>query len=68
MWNKNERDGKSEQVKGTIKKAVGDLTGDDTLKTEGGVEGAIGKAKIAVGQAQRKVGAAVEHLRKAAKS
>ena len=67
MWNKNERDGKSEQVKGTIKQAVGDLTGDDRLKAEGGVEGAIGKAKTAVGQAQRKVGAAVEHLRKAAK-
>jgi len=67
MWNKNERDGKSEQVKGKIKQAVGDVTGNDRLKTEGGVDEAIGKAKTAVGQAQRKVGAAVEHLGKTAK-
>jgi uncharacterized protein YjbJ (UPF0337 family) len=67
MWNKNERDGKTEQVKGTIKQAVGDLTGDDTLKAEGEVEEAVGKVKTAVGQAQRTVGAAVEHLGKAVK-
>lgn len=59
MWNKNERDGKIDQAKGKVKQAVGDVTGNDKLKTEGKVDEAVGKVKTAVGGAQQKVGAAV---------
>ena len=55
MWNKNERDGKIDQAKGKVKQAVGDVTGNDKLKTEGKVDETVGKAKTAVGGAQQKV-------------
>ena len=67
MWNKNERDGKLDQAKGQVKQAVGNLTGNDKLKTEGKVDEAVGKAKTAVGGAQKTVGAAIESLGKAVK-
>jgi uncharacterized protein YjbJ (UPF0337 family) len=60
MWNKNERDGKADQAKGKIKQAVGDVTGNNKLKTEGQVDETVGKVKTAVGGAQKKVGAAIE--------
>jgi uncharacterized protein YjbJ (UPF0337 family) len=67
MWNKNEREGKIDQVKGKVKQAAGDLMGNDKLRTEGKVEQAVGKAKEAVGAAQKTVGGAVEHAGKAMK-
>ena len=67
MWNKNERDGKIDQAKGTVKQAVGDLTGNDKLKAEGQVDETVGKAKTAVGGAQKKVGAAIERVGNAVK-
>ena len=67
MWNKNERDGAVDQAKGKVKQTVGDLTGNDKLKAEGQVDETVGKAKTAVGGAQKKVGAAIEHVGKAAK-
>ena len=48
MWNKNERDGKLDQAKGKVKQAVGNLTGNDKLKTEGKVDQTVGKAKTAI--------------------
>ncbi|HVC18782.1 MAG TPA: CsbD family protein [Vicinamibacterales bacterium] len=62
MWNLNERDGKIDQAKGKAKQAVGDLTGNDQLKTEGKIDETRGNAKAAFGGAQRKVGAAVASL------
>jgi uncharacterized protein YjbJ (UPF0337 family) len=67
MWNKNERDGNVDQAKGKVKQAVGDLAGNDKLKSEGKVDETVGKAKTAVGGAQRKVGAAIEDLGKVVK-
>jgi uncharacterized protein YjbJ (UPF0337 family) len=64
MWNKNEREGKTEQVKGQVKQAIGGLTGNDRLKAEGTTDEAVGKAKAAVGGAQRKLGSAVERIGK----
>jgi uncharacterized protein YjbJ (UPF0337 family) len=67
MWNKNEREGKVDQAKGKVKQVVGDLTGNDRLRTEGKVDEVVGKVKTAVGGAQKKVGAAIEGLGKSAK-
>jgi uncharacterized protein YjbJ (UPF0337 family) len=32
MWSKNEREGKTDQVKGRVQQAVGDLTGNDAAR------------------------------------
>jgi uncharacterized protein YjbJ (UPF0337 family) len=39
--------GETDQAKGRIKKAVGELTGDDNLKREGDIDNASGKIKEA---------------------
>ena len=39
--------GKSDESKGRMKKAAGELTGDDKLKREGDVDKASGKVKQA---------------------
>ena len=67
MWNKNETEGNVDQAKGRIKQAVGDLSGDDKLKSEGQVDEAVGKAKAAVGAVQHKVGDVIEGVGKAVK-
>jgi uncharacterized protein YjbJ (UPF0337 family) len=67
MWNKNETEGKTDQAKGKVKQAVGDLTGNDRLKAEGKVDVAVGKTKAAVGAVQHKVGDAIEGAGKAVK-
>ena len=67
MWNKNERDGKTDQAKGKVKQAVGDLTGNDKLKAEGKVDEIVGDARTAVGGAQKKVGAAIASVGQAVK-
>ena len=41
-------DGTGDKVKGDLKQAGGDLTGDKDLKNEGGVEKASGNVKDAV--------------------
>ena len=68
MWNKNEREGHVDQAKGRVKQAVGDLTGNDKLRTEGKVDETVGKAKTAVGVAQKKVGAAIDSIGKTGKT
>jgi len=67
MWNKDERDGKIDRAKGTIKQAVGGLTHDDDLKSEGRADEAGGKLQEAVGETRRKAGEAIETLGKAIK-
>jgi uncharacterized protein YjbJ (UPF0337 family) len=67
MWNKNEREGNADQLKGQIKQAVGGVSGSDRLKAEGKADETVGKAKTAVGGAQRKLGAAIENVGKAVK-
>lgn len=47
-------DGTADDLKGRTKEAAGDLTNDDSLKNEGKVDKASGKAKDAVGGAADK--------------
>ena len=44
-------DGAGDDAKGRLKKAGGEITGDDSLKREGEVDKASGKVKDAVGGA-----------------
>jgi uncharacterized protein YjbJ (UPF0337 family) len=44
-------DGTTDDLKGRIKEAGGDLTGDDSLKNEGKVDQATGTVKDKVGDA-----------------
>jgi uncharacterized protein YjbJ (UPF0337 family) len=47
--------GRSDQMKGKIKEAVGDLTGNDDLKSEGKADRQAGEAKAKVGEVEEKV-------------
>jgi uncharacterized protein YjbJ (UPF0337 family) len=58
--NKDELDGKADQIKGRVKKGIGDLTGDDTLRDEGVTDEAGGEIREGFGKARRKVGEALE--------
>ena len=67
MWNKNERTGTVDQVKGKVKQAAGTLTRNDTLKAEGRVDETVGKVEAAVGRTRRKTGDAITRVGNAAK-
>jgi len=60
--NRDEVDGKSEQIKGKVKKGVGDLTGDEKLRNEGVADEAAGDVQEGFGRGRRKVGEAIEDL------
>ena len=60
--NRNELQGKKENVKGRVKEAVGALTGNKDLESEGASQRAQGAAKEQMGRASRKVGEAIENL------
>lgn len=60
--NRDELEGKAEQVKGKIKQGVGDLTDNERLHDEGVVDEAAGEAQDTLGRTRRKVGEAVEDL------
>jgi uncharacterized protein YjbJ (UPF0337 family) len=45
----------SDKLKGKIKQAVGDLTGDDDLHREGKVDEMAGKAKDAIDKVKAKI-------------
>ena len=60
--NKDELDGKAEQLKGKVKQGVGDLTDNERLRQEGVADEAGGEVQEGVGKARRKVGEAVENL------
>lgn len=47
--------GETDQAKGRIKQAAGDLTGDDELKRDGQTDEAAGKVKDKIGDAVDKV-------------
>jgi uncharacterized protein YjbJ (UPF0337 family) len=48
-------DGTSDDLKGRVKEAGGDLTGDDDLKREGKIDQATGTVKDKVGDASDKL-------------
>ena len=52
--------GTAEQVKGSIKEAVGKITGNDKLEVEGTADKLAGKAQAKVGEAKDAVRDAVE--------
>jgi uncharacterized protein YjbJ (UPF0337 family) len=53
----------TDDAKGRVKEATGDLTGDDDLKKEGKVDQASGKAKDVADSAKDKVDKAIEGVR-----
>ena len=52
--------GKTDQVKGKVKEAVGSLTGDQDLKSEGKADRRAGEAKEKLDHAQDKVEEAID--------
>ena len=54
--------GKTDEVKGRIKEAVGAMTDNDKLRVEGQTDQAVGKVKQVANQAVDKVKQAVEKL------
>jgi uncharacterized protein YjbJ (UPF0337 family) len=55
--------GETDQAKGRIKQAAGDLTGNDDLEREGKLDEAAGKAKKFAGNAKESVEDAVDNVR-----
>jgi uncharacterized protein YjbJ (UPF0337 family) len=62
MANRDEFEGKAEQVKGKMKQAVGDLTDNDRLHDEGVADEAAGNVQEGFGRARRKVGEVIEDI------
>ena len=60
--NRDELEGKKDQVAGKIKQAAGDLTDDQRLHDEGVADEAGGNVQEGFGRARRKVGEAIDDL------
>lgn len=60
--NKDELDGKMDQLKGRVKQGVGDMTDNERLHDEGVADEAAGDVQEGFGRGRRKVGEAVEDL------
>ena len=60
--NRDEVEGKWDQVKGKVKEGIGRATGDDDLAAEGQADHAGGKVEEGFGKARRKVGEAIEDV------
>lgn len=58
--NRDEVDGKWEQVKGTVKDKVGEVTGDRDLEAEGEAQEAGGEAQETWGKFKRGVGDTID--------
>jgi len=62
--NRDEREGKQQNVKGRVKEATGVITGNEELEQEGRRERSEGEARETVGRARRELGEAIEDLGK----
>ena len=62
MKNRDELDGKKDQVKGRVKQAWGDLTDNERLHDEGVADEAAGDVQEGFGRARRKVGEVIEDI------
>jgi uncharacterized protein YjbJ (UPF0337 family) len=62
--NRDEREGKAENLKGRVKEAAGIVSGDEELEKRGADERAGGAAREGLGRARRKLGEALEDLGK----
>ncbi len=60
--NKDELNGKGDQVKGKVKQAWGDLTDNERVHDEGVADEASGNVQEGFGKARRKVGEAIEDV------
>jgi uncharacterized protein YjbJ (UPF0337 family) len=60
--NKDELDGKKQNLEGRVKEALGVLTGNEDLESEGADERTDGEVQETLGKARRKVGEALEDL------
>lgn len=60
--NKDELEGKKDNLKGRIKEAAGTVTGNKDLESEGAAERAGGSLQEGFGKARRKVGEAIEDV------
>jgi uncharacterized protein YjbJ (UPF0337 family) len=65
--NREELEGKKENVKGRVKEAAGTLTGNEDLESEGAAEREHGALRQETGKARRKLGEAIEDLGKRVK-
>jgi uncharacterized protein YjbJ (UPF0337 family) len=52
VMDKDRVEGASKQVKGSVKEALGKVTGDTKTRVEGAAEKTVGKAQSAVGRAK----------------
>jgi uncharacterized protein YjbJ (UPF0337 family) len=60
--NRNEIDGKVDQLKGNIKEKVGEATDNERLRDEGVADQAAGEVEEGFGKARRKVGDALHEV------
>jgi uncharacterized protein YjbJ (UPF0337 family) len=60
--NRDELEGKGEQLKGKVKQGLGDLTDNERLHDEGVADEAAGDVQEGFGRARRKVGEAIEDI------
>jgi uncharacterized protein YjbJ (UPF0337 family) len=60
--NRDELNGKGEQLKGKVKQAAGDLTDNERLHDEGVADEAAGNVQEGFGRGRRKLGEAIEDL------
>ena len=60
--NRDELDGKGDQLKGKLKQAAGDLSDNDRLHDEGVADEAAGNVQEGFGKGRRKIGEAIEGL------
>ena len=65
--NRDELEGKKDQLKGKVKQAAGDLADDEQLHDEGVADEAAGNVQEGFGRGRRKVGEAVEDIGKTIK-
>jgi uncharacterized protein YjbJ (UPF0337 family) len=65
--NRDEVEGKFDQVKGKTKETISRAIDDDKLETEGGAEHAGGKVQEGFGKVKRNVGEAIEDVADAIK-
>ncbi len=62
--NRDERDGKKENLKGRVKEAAGALINDEKLREEGSAQRERGELQEDVGTLKRKAGEVIEDLGK----
>lgn len=60
--NRDEVEGKFDQVKGSVKETIGGATGDRDLEAEGQADRASGNVQEGFGEAKRKVGDAIKSV------